>query len=394
MKSILRRKRSFSVLIALAITVGMLAAGCSTSTPEATGKTKCATGTLSYSFADSEAAAEKVGPGVEPSAVPTTKSLVRNANWKLLNKSTGELITSGVTDPKTGAFSACYDPSLASSAVKIQFESASSNLWRTVQANTEDAKTYTNEHELSAENFGALEVPANQAAAFKIVDTLSDLWVKRGNAKTACWTVKESEGQCTPITFAWGTGIDNNQSDGGKDTGYWDYSGTKEGTRYVVVGSNSIRSKHTIVHEAGHAWQYLLNAGFPEVTKCENHTFAEASSTTCAWTEAWADAVAAWTLGDTRYVYDSGKYTDLTTQSEWDKGAAVQGRVGAVLLQLWAGPDGGNWDKTITLMTGKVLSCFKDYYQARPAVGLGNDDGVQKILTDNSLDPQDQAKCE
>ncbi|WP_052663566.1 hypothetical protein [Psychromicrobium lacuslunae] len=348
---------------------------------------------MSYSYPDAEAAAEQIAPETTPKSLPITKSLARNINWKLLNKASGEVLGEGITDPSSAAFEACFDASLSSSAVKVQFESARSGLWRTVKANDAAATTYTNDHNLEGQNFGALEVPEDQAAAFKIVDTLSSLWAKRANSSSACWAAFESPGQCKPLTFAWGSAIDNDKDEGGKDTGYWDYRGPDSGSKYVVVGSNSIRSKHTIVHEAGHAWQEMLNGSFPVVTNCAEHTHAKATSTSCAWTEGWADAVAAWALGDTRYVFDDGKYIDLVGHPEWQQGAAVQGRVAAALLQLWAGPDAGSWDKTISLMTGKVVSCFSEYYQARPAAGLANTAAVEKILTDNSLDPQSVADC-
>lgn len=358
----------------------------------ATASTKCATGTLSYSFGDAEAAAATVGPNTSPTAVPTTTSKVRNANWKLVNKNSGSTLSQGLTDASNGSFSACYDSSLPASSIKIVFESASTTLWRVVTENSTTASSYLDEHNLVGTNFGDLKVADTKAGAFKIVDTLSDLWGINGNSTSNCWVANQANGQCKTITFAWGSAIDNNP-DEGAETGYWDYEGPNTGTRFVVIGSTEVRSKHTILHEAGHALQYLLNKGFPVVTKCSDHHFETVSSTSCAWTEGWADAVAAWTLGDYRYVYDNGYYVNLTPNSGWATGPKVQGHIGSTLLQLWTGPDGGNWNGTIKAMNGKVLSCFKEYYAARPAAGLATNSTVQNVLTANTLSASDTARC-
>ncbi|AJT42899.1 hypothetical protein [Psychromicrobium lacuslunae] len=353
-----------------------------------TTSTNCATGTLSYSYKDAEAAANTVDPDTTPSSVPTTTSKVRNANWKLVNKSSGATLSQGLTDASNGSFSACYDSSIPSSSIKIVFESASTNLWRVVTKNKSNASTYFDEHNLTSANFGGLNVDSAKAGAFKIVDTLSSLWGINGNNSTDCWVANQANGQCKAITFAWGDAIDNGtNTDAG--TAYWDLSGTK----FVVIGSTSTQSMHTIVHEAGHAWQYLLNKGFPTVTNCGDHHFETVSSKTCAWTEGWADAVAAWTLGDHRYVFDDGYYVNLTPNSNWATGPAVQGHIGSTLLQLWAGPDQQTWDGTIKAMNGTVISCFKQYYAARPAAGLATDSAVQQILSNNTLSANDTSSC-
>lgn len=74
-------------------------------------------------------------------------------------------------------------------------------------------------------------------------------------------------------------------------------------------------------------------------------------------------------------------------------GPKVQGHIGSTLLQLWAGLDGGNWNGTIKAMNGKVLSCFKEYYAARPAAGLATNNTVQKVLTANTLSLRNTARC-
>lgn len=368
---------------------GSLAANVISATPASAKSpvsSTCSSGTLSYAYKDAETAAMTVNHELTtPSKIPVTTSKVRNTNWQLLNRTTGAVLDEGLTDATTGAFTACRPSSTSASSVVIQFESASSGLWRTISSNSRNAQTYIDEHDLNGTNFGDLVVAADKAAAFKIIDTVSDLWGNRANPTTNCWVASEKSGSCTPITFAWGQSVDRHERDRA-DTGYWDLGGTE----YVVIGSNSVQSKHTILHEAGHAWQDLLHQGFPQVYYCENHYFKVASSKSCAWTEGWADSVAAFALGDTKYVFSDGQFIDLGPTATGDNGPDTQVRIDATLLQLWSGPDGG-LEKTTKAMGKSIQSCFREYYEAREPADRNAQ--VAQILTNNTLDPNDVSSC-
>ncbi|WP_410657013.1 hypothetical protein [Amycolatopsis sp. lyj-112] len=128
----------------------------------------------------------------------------------------------------------------------------------------------------------------------------------------------------------------------------------------VFLGNTMPDSKHLVLHEAGHwlQWQ-LYGRDFPEVDRCNPHYVEKSSSESCAWTEGFADAVAAYALGDYRYVYED----------------------------LWAarGPDGGNWNRTIALMTRDFSQDFREYFtEDRPAAGLSTAGAAERILTEHT----------
>jgi hypothetical protein len=134
----------------------------------------------------------------------------------------------------------------------------------------------------------------------------------------------------------------------------------------------------------------LYNRSFPVVINCNPHYITKSSSTSCAWTEGFADAAAAYSMGDYRYVYDDGNETSIANDKNspgWDQGDTVQGRVGASLLDFWAanGPDGGNWNRTIDLMSRQSSPDFKDYFTVgRPsAVPALSTTGTAKTIIDN-----------
>ncbi|WP_370949451.1 hypothetical protein AB5J62_18430 [Amycolatopsis sp. cg5] len=66
----------------------------------------------------------------------------------------------------------------------------------------------------------------------------------------------------------------------------------------------------------------------------------------------------------------------------------VQGRVGSSLLDLWApnGPDGGDWAKTIALMTRQFSQNFREYFTVdRPAAGLPTTGAARQILAGHTI---------
>ncbi|MDJ0343033.1 hypothetical protein QMK19_24785 [Streptomyces sp. H10-C2] len=148
----------------------------------------------------------------------------------------------------------------------------------------------------------------------KPVRTSRSKAVAADTSGSVCWTRHQTNTSCDQLTFTWASDA--------VDGGYWDPD-----THNVVLAADDAGSKHTILHEAGHWLHFqLYNHSFPDAPNCENHTFDIAGSKGCAWTEAFADAVAAYVLGDYRYVYSDGKSFDLHNDrnSAWDKGDAAQ----------------------------------------------------------------------
>ncbi|QKW10738.1 metalloprotease [Streptomyces sp. NA04227] len=380
------RRRSPGVWLA---TAAVLAAGASAvpfvmADAQATGARNCLNGTLSYEHHDAEAGPEK----------PVVALPARRANWELWGATSPdgkpEKLATGLTDAKDGTFAACHDGSLHQASVR--FRSSSAELWRVVK-NWDDESEYTFDservEEVSGEqDLGTVQVPEEMARAFSVVDTLNILYDKRGT-DSPCFTRHQGEGECETLTVAWGR--DNEEG------GYWDHPSNSDdeshGTDFVLLNADMPDSRHLVLHEAGHWFQWQLHGKWwPEVTGCNPHYFERESSPTCAWTEGFADAVAAHTLGDYRWVYENGDSFDFTndeTTEGWDKGDSVQARVSTSLLDLWAedGPDGGDWDATLQLMTEQRSSTFEEYFtEGRPTVPLPVDGDAKKIINKHTID--------
>ncbi|MFD8497001.1 metalloprotease [Amycolatopsis sp. NPDC059657] len=366
------RLRAFGA--ALATTFGLMAA-LSPTPAMAAPAGACLTGTLAYDHLDAEAGTAK----------PLRTQVARNANWELWGRTSGSTtrLASGITGASDGRFSACANGSLTEAYVR--FRSSSTAMWRVIKAADNTAEyTFDSAHRTNVAgtvNLGTVKVPASLQRAWKVVDTLNLLYWKRANPSSSCWTARQANGRCDEITFVWDPRV--------ADGGYWDYPGTN----YVFLGATMPDSKHLVLHEAGHwlQWQ-LYGRAFPEVTGCNPHYIERSSSTSCAWTEGFADAVAAYALGDYRYVYDNGysySFVNDAATPGWDRGDTVQGRVGSSLLDLWAsnGPDGGNWDKTIALMTRQFSQNFREYFTVdRPAAGLPVTGAAKQILAGHTID--------
>ncbi|MFE6738635.1 metalloprotease [Streptomyces tubercidicus] len=334
----------------------------------------CLSGTLQYKATDAESG----------TSLPQVTSNARNTNWELRGQTTAggtdTQLAVGNTDA-SGNFNACYNGSTALPSVYIRFYSASTGMWRVVtDKNSSTLYSFDSGTQTNASgniNLGNVSVPSDKVYAFKIVDVLNDLWFKRGST-TPCWTSNQTS-NCDQLIVAWGA----NNADGS----IFDLN-----TRKVLLNSNEPDSKHLILHEAGHwlQWQLFDKWDVP-VTGCTNHTFNKISSATCAWSEGFADAVAAYTLGDYRYVFKGGTSYDFTNDQNtagWDKGDQVQARVSSSLLDLWAsgGPDGGNWNKTISVMTNHQSSDFHDYFvNGRPTGGLSTTGAANDILVKHTI---------
>lgn len=344
----------------------------------------CLSGTLTYDHRDAEA-----GP-----SRPLVTAPARNANWELWGKtaanSTSRKLSSGITGSDDGRFHACYRAESGVLAeAHIRFRSSSTESWRVVRDRTSE-REYTfdsaSRRQLSTDqDLGTVKVPTRMRNAWHVVDTLNLLYWKRDNPVSDCWTRRQVTGKCDQLTFVW------NRSDT-DDAGYFDIGGTD----YVIAAGDMTDSKHFVLHEAGHWFQWqLYGRHLPEATNCDPHYIERRSSPTCAWTEGFADAVAAYVLGDRRYVDETGAFTSLENDAGtpgWDPGDAVQGRVGSSLLDLWAedGPDGGDWNRTLRLMAAEPSDDFREYFTVdRPKASppLSTTGAAADIITGHTIDP-------
>ncbi|MGW4745671.1 metalloprotease [Streptomyces sp. NPDC004290] len=315
-------------------------------------------GTLAFDATDSETAGK-----------PTVTSVARNANWELWGSTTASgpetRLATGITSYRDGTFHACAPADSPMAQLRVKFLSSSTKTWRVVS----DARSLQEYSFYSAarpgtsgaQQVGTVKVPAEMALAWKTVDTTNKLWWSRANTQTPCWTRTEAVGQCTQLTYVW--------KNDGKKGSWWD-----GGTGYVMLAGLDPRSQHLVLHEAGHFFlSKLYGRNVPQVTNCNPHPMDRRTSETCAVWEGFPDAVAAYVMGDRRYVFSDGAVTDFDQPNGWQTGDQVEGRVVGAFLDLWArgGPDGGTWDRTVEAMTTSHPGTFRDYWlKARPAAGL------------------------
>ncbi|MFD5921769.1 RICIN domain-containing protein [Kitasatospora sp. NPDC058201] len=309
----------------------------------------CVSGTLQFDYQSAEAGTAK----------PTLTRGARNASVELwgreLATETDHKLNSGtqLTGAADGSFNLCYTPVNTTSLdrVFVRFATRSNQVWRVTNSSgtvyTLNTPTLSNVSANVA--LGAVN-PTVSDRAWHAFDTVNPLWSQRANSTTPCWTTAEtSAASCTTLTLRWQTGSN--------DGPYYDLANT------VHLGDSDPDSEHTVLHEAGHFFQHrLYNSTFPTVTNCNPHYIQLASSATCAWTEGFGDAVAAYLLGDQRYVFPNGDSTSFTHVAGWQTGDHVQGNVAASLLQLWNQVD-GSWNRSITTLAANTPVTFADWFR-------------------------------
>ncbi len=339
----------------------------------------CLTGNLHYDHHDAEAGTAK----------PVVTLPVRNGNWEMWARTSSggapQRLAVGITGAAKGEFNACANATGPLHDVFVRFASASTLVWQVIKSGDDRTQyTFDTEHSsvlTASRNLGVVKVPASMQRAWSVVDTLNLLYWARANTATPCWTRHQAWGQCDMLTFVW--------SQDAPPAGYWDLS-----TKFVFFSGDQPDSRHLVLHEAGHWFQWrLYDRSFPQVTRCNPHYINTVSSTSCAWTEGFADAVAAYVLGDYRFVFPDGQSSSIKNNPDtpgWDKGDAVQGRVGASLLDLWSatGPDGRNWDRTIDMMSREFSQDFREYFLVdRPAATspLSTTGTARAIIEDHTI---------
>lgn len=309
----------------------------------------CVSGALQFDYQSAEAGTAK----------PTLTRAARNASVELwgreLATDTDHKLNTGtqLTGAADGSFNLCYTPVNTTSMDRlfVRFAARSNQVWRVANSSgtvyTHDTPTLSN---VSANVALGTVKPTTSARAWHAFDTLNLLWSQRANSTTPCWTTAETNAAtCTTLTLRWHAG-----STGGP---YYDLANT------IHLADTDPDSEHTVLHEAGHFFQHrLYNSTFPIVTNCNPHYIQLASSATCAWTEGFGDAVAAYLLGDNRYVFPNGDSTSFTHVAGWQTGDHVQGNVAASLLQLWNQVD-GSWNRSITTLAANTPATFADWFK-------------------------------
>ncbi|NUT52390.1 MAG: RICIN domain-containing protein [Saccharothrix sp.] len=290
---------------------------------------------------------------------PTVTRAVSNASVDLWGRETSaetdhKLNTdTQLTSGADGSFTLCHTPvnTTVMDHLFVRFATRNNQVWRVADA-TGTVYTHSTPTQSNVASSVALGVvkPTTAARAWHAFDTINLLWSRRVNSTTPCWTTAEANAAtCTTLTVRWQTGS--------TDGPWYDLSNT------VHLADADPDSEHTVLHEAGHFFQHrLYNGTFPTVTDCNPHYIQTASSATCAWTEGFADSVAAYLLGDQRYVWSDGSSYPFTAAAGWQTGDKVQGNVDGALLQLWNQVD-GSWDRTITTLATHTPSTFADWFK-------------------------------
>lgn len=317
----------------------------------------CLSGTLQYDYQSAEEGPDK----------PTRTKPVRYAGVELWgSEQAGDAPRRLNLDDKytdqNGGFGLCHTPTTSTtmSAMWVRFATDVPRRWRVVDNSDElytmDSPSLSDVS--GSKNLGTLKAPASTARAWHAFDTVFSLWRNLNPLTGVCWTPHEPNyDNCTELTIRW--------ADSDNGTHY------DPPTNTVQLSGADPDSEHLVLHEAAHFLMHRLYDGtYPPVTNCWPHYIPKQSSATCAWSEGFADATAAYVLGDYRFVHNNGASTDFTHGNGWDVGDQVQGNVAGSLLDLWRRLDGG-WDRTIIAVSSKQPSTFSDYFNTvRPAADL------------------------
>ncbi|WP_405999178.1 metalloprotease [Streptomyces sp. NBC_00829] len=338
----------------------------------------CMSGTLVYHHKDAE-------NGLKPATSPA-----RSLDVELWGKTTARGADSKLATGRTtakGSFRVCHNTAGADiPQLWVRFlaqstpPSARTPVWKVIRdsdkpRNVTFFDTARKRNVKRNQNFGIVSPPSAKAGAWKVADTVNPLYSKR-HSPTPCWTRHETAGSCTPLTYVWpapataGSFYDPDRN-------------------VVVLTAADAESRHLTLHETGHFFHYeLYEKNDPPADNCDPHFIDKRSSPSCAWTEAFANGVAAYALGDRRFVFPDGFSVDLSADRAFATGDEVEGRVGASLLDLWepGGPDGGNWNKTIDLMARKRPVNFREYFlRDRPSAGLSISGKARAIIRKHTI---------
>ncbi|MFD8482999.1 RICIN domain-containing protein [Kitasatospora sp. NPDC059673] len=309
----------------------------------------CMSGNLQYDYQSAEAGASK----------PTLTKAARNASVELWGRErptdTDHKLNTDtqLTGAADGSFNLCYTPvtTTAMDHLYVRFATQNNHVWRTAD-NTGTVYAFNTPTQSNISTSVALGTvkPTTAQRAWHAFDTVNLLWSRRANSTTPCWTTTETNAAtCTMLTEQWYAGS--------TDGAWYDLSNT------LHLADGDPDSEHTVLHESGHFFQQrLYNGTFPAVTNCNPHYIQYTSSATCAWTEGFADSVAAYLEGDQRYVWPDGSSYPFTAASGWQTGDQVQGNVDGALLQLWNQVD-GSWDRTIATLTSHTPATFADWFR-------------------------------
>ncbi|WP_336789309.1 hypothetical protein [Gordonia malaquae] len=358
-------RRAPLVIAALMAILAVIGAAVAVTEFDRSASQQCLSGKLLYEAPDAEAGTD----------LPVVSAPARRIDWEMVeHDGDGPRVVDRGRTGLDGRWRACAEGDVAHS---MRFLSSSSATEVAVVGATDgDVLSFDTKTTSGTRDFGDLVVGDDIAPsqAWKVVDTVGMLYDARSTGRPGCWTNLT----CDRLVIRWAV-------EPGSEDSYFD-----EASNQVILGHKDAQSKHVIIHEAAHWFQYNVQGpeNTPVVTDCEHHEAAVATSTTCAWTEGFAVATSAHFLGDTRHVFDDGEEVDVRGLGEiagWDDGDEVEGRVAGSLLDIWDRVDAGDWSSSVDVLA-QPLTDFRDYFDARVVRDPELEDQIVAVLADHTID--------
>ena len=229
----------------------------------------------------------------------------------------GSVVASGFAGGD-GSYNLCWSSGGAAQTVNMRFVHTN-NAWKVVTNGGSDY-AYVSGTQTIADgttgSFGTLQ-PADGTQhralhAYYDAAVMYDWIYQNATFGSGCWSPFASS--CRQLVVHW-------QSDSTDGT-YWN------GEVHLLAASPD--SEDEPVHEYNHDIMYgIYGNTFPATTNCSPHFLFSVSSTTCAWTEGYADWADTSVWGNTVYTFASLATTEfnVTWGSSGDTGDQVEGRV-------------------------------------------------------------------
>jgi hypothetical protein len=338
-----------------------------------TAGTACATGTWNY--------VDQNG-----SSRPAFNTLV-----EVLNPS-NTLLSYAVSNGD-GSYNICWSTGGVATSVYVKFVE-SNNAWSVVD---ESGNTYSYSTGIvsvpdgTTQNFGNL-YPGSSSdyRGLHAFDEANDeyqwIYQSSGTAGAGCWSPFQTT--CQHLTIHWA-------SDSTTGT-FWNTSGA-----YLLAGSPDTLDEP--VHEYGHALMYYLyDESFPATTNCSSHDLFVTSSTTCGFTEGWADWVATSVYNNMVWTYNGGgtRNMDVTWNegSGYPDGDQVEARIVQAMRSLTDGtkapfdndPGEGSGirdaSKFFTALADYEPTTFAAFWSDRAALGQDTSQTALSALYQGTID--------
>jgi hypothetical protein len=321
--------------------------------------------------------------------------------WDSDSTSFDDLLARGSTDDN-GRYTLCFSNSdcflCGGQDVSVIFkaQSAFAGMQRSDGANrfTYVSRKFNDVGDGSTTVIPAPPVPPEEMRGFQAYDEVVDAWkfVAPGDH---CWDgLARPANRVCQIQIVWNpTAAFTNNKCGQASACY------QTGNDTIYLSADDPKFRNVVAHEAGHAvMDYSYHGAFPATTNCDPHFLWLKSSTTCAWTEGFADWFGAATYGSP--FFDTGGFVFDLEAPTWGNpswfqdGEDVEGRIAAALVDIVDGSNEGPWDRygegmgnIFRTLRGHVSSTFNEFWDVhRRADGLPfNTPEVAATLYQNTI---------